>query len=218
MTTTSKPQIPWLRVFVEGVVIVGSILLAFGIDAWWEEGRDREEESEALAGLLSDFTAIEQDLEQGLDRATQRAAGIDWLLSLSQVPAHEIPVSRADTTFRVLTITGTYEPSEATLDGLITSGSLDLLHHRDLRRRLSAWRRLLDEVQDGEATMRSYDRDTLVPYLARAGLPLLRSRGGPRLDIDESSARAIYSRIVRDVEFQALATYKANWMSATAAE
>ena len=28
-----KPQIPWLRVFVEGVVIVGSILLAFGIDA-----------------------------------------------------------------------------------------------------------------------------------------------------------------------------------------
>ena len=26
------PQIPWLRVFVEGVVIVGSILLAFGID------------------------------------------------------------------------------------------------------------------------------------------------------------------------------------------
>ena len=26
-----KPQIPWLRVFVEGVVIVGSILLAFGI-------------------------------------------------------------------------------------------------------------------------------------------------------------------------------------------
>ena len=27
-----KAQIPWLRVFVEGVVIVGSILLAFGID------------------------------------------------------------------------------------------------------------------------------------------------------------------------------------------
>ena len=27
------PQIPWLRVFVEGVVIGGSILLAFGIEA-----------------------------------------------------------------------------------------------------------------------------------------------------------------------------------------
>ena len=32
---TATRQIPWLRVCVEGVVIVGSILLAFGIDAWW---------------------------------------------------------------------------------------------------------------------------------------------------------------------------------------
>jgi hypothetical protein len=31
-------SIPWLRVLLEGVVIVGSILLAFGIDAWWEAG------------------------------------------------------------------------------------------------------------------------------------------------------------------------------------
>ena len=31
-----KPQIPWLRVFVEGVVIIGSILLAFGLQAWWD--------------------------------------------------------------------------------------------------------------------------------------------------------------------------------------
>ena len=29
-----RALIPWLRVFVEGVVIVGSILLAFGIEAW----------------------------------------------------------------------------------------------------------------------------------------------------------------------------------------
>ena len=29
-----KPQIPWLRVFVEGVVIVSSTLLAFVIDSF----------------------------------------------------------------------------------------------------------------------------------------------------------------------------------------
>jgi len=28
---------------VEGVVIVGSILLAFGIDAWWEGRQERDE-------------------------------------------------------------------------------------------------------------------------------------------------------------------------------
>jgi len=39
-----KAQIPWLRVFVEGVVIVVSILLAFGLQAWW----DRVQEAERL--------------------------------------------------------------------------------------------------------------------------------------------------------------------------
>ena len=58
-----KPQIPWLRVFVEGVVIVGSILLAFGIQAWWDESQEREEEQEALAGLSSDFQANIAQLE-----------------------------------------------------------------------------------------------------------------------------------------------------------
>jgi len=34
-------SIPWLRVFVEGVVIVGVILLAFGIDAAWDGVQER---------------------------------------------------------------------------------------------------------------------------------------------------------------------------------
>ena len=38
-----KP-IPRLRVCVEGAVIVGSILLAFGIDAWWDGKQARIEE------------------------------------------------------------------------------------------------------------------------------------------------------------------------------
>ena len=49
-----KTQIPWLRVFVEGVVIVGSILLAFGIQAWWDDRQEREEEGRILAGLLQE--------------------------------------------------------------------------------------------------------------------------------------------------------------------
>jgi len=46
-----KPQIPWLGVFVEGVVIVGSILLAFGIDAWWDGRQERERTLAAVAAL-----------------------------------------------------------------------------------------------------------------------------------------------------------------------
>ena len=41
-------QVPWLRIMAEGVVIAGSILLAFGIQAWWEA---RGDEAMRPAGL-----------------------------------------------------------------------------------------------------------------------------------------------------------------------
>jgi hypothetical protein len=44
-----KPQIPWLRVFVEGVVIVGSILLALGLDEWREGSQDRHRSPRTLS-------------------------------------------------------------------------------------------------------------------------------------------------------------------------
>ena len=58
-------QIPWLRVFVEGVVIVLSILLAFGIDAWWDELGDRRSEREALVRLQGEFERNRTLIESG---------------------------------------------------------------------------------------------------------------------------------------------------------
>ena len=59
-----KAQIPWLRVFVEGVVIVASILLAFGLQAWWEGVQEREEERATLERLAAEFGVVDSVLGQ----------------------------------------------------------------------------------------------------------------------------------------------------------
>ncbi len=46
-------QIPWLRVFVEGVVIVGSILLAFGIEGWGDERTEGERRNPVTRTIIS---------------------------------------------------------------------------------------------------------------------------------------------------------------------
>ncbi len=60
-------SVPWPRILIEGVVIVGSILLAFGIEAAWEERQQREEERAILAELHStlgeDLAALIEDFE-----------------------------------------------------------------------------------------------------------------------------------------------------------
>jgi hypothetical protein len=45
----------WPRIGLEVVVVIGSVLMAFGIQAWWD-GRVQEESRVAtLEGLLIDF-------------------------------------------------------------------------------------------------------------------------------------------------------------------
>ena len=48
-------QIPWLRIGAEGVAIVVSILLAFGILAAWESMQDRQSERRALQLIRGDL-------------------------------------------------------------------------------------------------------------------------------------------------------------------
>ena len=85
-----KPQIPWLRVFVEGVVIVGSILLAFGIQAWWEGTLERAEEQEYFVAFLGDIDAVIAEAERTIaanasetERSRQRIA---TLQSFQEMP------------------------------------------------------------------------------------------------------------------------------------
>ena len=59
-------SIPWLRVFVEGVVIVGSILLAFGIDAWWDDRANLEE-------TRGNLEAVRIELQENLNRLDEQA-------------------------------------------------------------------------------------------------------------------------------------------------
>ncbi len=53
-----KAQIPWFRVFVEGAVIVVSILLAFGIEAAWNERNQTIELRLELQNVAEELRSI----------------------------------------------------------------------------------------------------------------------------------------------------------------
>ena len=69
----------------EFVVIVASILLAFGIDAWWAEKQERSLEQHYLVGLLLDLRAdsTENARQIRLSEGSIRAAEA-LLLALGQ--------------------------------------------------------------------------------------------------------------------------------------
>jgi hypothetical protein len=50
-----RAPIPWLRLVVEGVIVIGSILIAFAIDAWWAGQQTHALEQELLSRLENSF-------------------------------------------------------------------------------------------------------------------------------------------------------------------
>src|SRR5688500_16841697 len=55
-----------VRLLIESVVIVTSILAAFALDRWWESVRARAEEQEVLEALDAEFRAARDQLESSL--------------------------------------------------------------------------------------------------------------------------------------------------------
>ncbi len=52
LVTSTIDHIPWRRGFGEGLAIVASILLAFGIDAAWDDLQDRRTGVSQLAAYI----------------------------------------------------------------------------------------------------------------------------------------------------------------------
>lgn len=67
------------NLLVEGVVIVASILLAFAIDAWWDDRREAAERDRILGQLRKELALYQEIVPQAIE-SSERAAGASELL------------------------------------------------------------------------------------------------------------------------------------------
>ncbi len=159
-------QIPWLRTFVEGVVIVGSILLAFGIQAWWDGRQERTEEDRLLYSVLDDMRANRQEIERKSAYHTAALVSERRILSLAGTPLDQVSLAVADSLIAdVVWWKGSQGWRTGGLDALTGGGRLEVISREELRGALLAWHRVLDDVRFLEDQENEFFDDALMPYL-----------------------------------------------------
>ena len=201
-----KPQTPWLRVFVEGVVIVGSILLAFGIQAWWDERQERVEVEEALVGLRADF---ERNL---LALDTARTANEDLQAAAQRLLGFTGPQGLGDSHPAVINLLvqgilnryrfGAYN---AHLQSLVNSGRWDLQRGDELKEELTRWTTLVSNLSRREEEAVEGINNRLIVRIWELvpmrtldmPIPEFREAVGP------SRFEADYDRLLGDMYFEA---------------
>jgi len=139
-------QVPWPRIFAEGLAIVVSILLAFGIQAWWEERQERAVEKALLAGLIEDLRVDSADYEGFAAVHRDRIAGADFLLSLAsqdplgtlgaEVSGQEMTPGRA---FRLINRFARLETVRVSYDQITAAGISEVIGDPELRRMIAQY-------------------------------------------------------------------------------
>lgn len=166
----SEARLGMRRAIAEATVVVLSILLAFAIDAWWDDRQLRAEEQDVLEALLSEFELSRDDLLATLDVHERSRRSTVRFLKLSGDEVSTMNIGEIEDVIRFLAYPRTFDPVRGSLDALIGSGKLSIIEDRRLRVALTTFVNLVDDAQE--------DRD----YMGQTSFPVwyrVAALGGP---------------------------------------
>jgi hypothetical protein len=143
---TETHFIAWKRVLVEGTAIVVSILLAFGIDAWWDDRQQRASDLAHLQGVLEELESHKLLLAETI--ASHRATvdlGYELfdLLSSDQAAAQKARTAEViDLLFNFYRINAPF----GSLQTAISSGAIARMANVDLASDIANWPTTIDDL------------------------------------------------------------------------
>ena len=118
-------------------MIVASILLAFGIEAWWSEQQEAARRDELMEDLQAELATNTANLESALDLQRLRAERLEALLNELSEAAVGLSADSVRALQESALLNPSWDESWGILNLLIQSGDLTLLENRELRARLA---------------------------------------------------------------------------------
>lgn len=154
---TDRDRRPRTRALLaEAVVVVLSILIAFALDAAWDNRELGRELDQDLASVAAEIRAnIEvAGFHIALANRVADASG-ELLRALRAAPDGE-DVAVVDTLVWWQTMTPTYEPSLGAIDAVAASGRMSAIEDRELSRRLASLRSSIEDAVEEEYEAQTY--------------------------------------------------------------
>jgi hypothetical protein len=158
-------SLQWRRLTAETAAIVLSILLAFAIDAWWEDRGDRKSEQWLLQTLKADFIEIQVALQ--LIEKEHRETSTACITLLGFPYGEPLPNSpEVDRMVALVFLTSrTFNPGSGAAAAFLNSDSAKLVENQPLANLLLAWPGVVEELQEEDAYLQDGIANRWIPFL-----------------------------------------------------
>lgn len=160
--TTSK----YLRyAFGEIVLVAIGILMALSINNWNLNRIERNNELKILLDLQNEFIENLKDAQRVVEGNNAIVSGINQLQEYDlKEPLNTVEL---DSLLYFVFDWFDYTPKPGASNNLINSGNLNLLSNNELRKLLTLWSGVDDELDDDEQVAVNFSQNIIIPYMAQ---------------------------------------------------
>ena len=160
------------RVLVEGVVIVGSILLAFAIDASWDRRQEQAETNRQLEALIQELRQTREALSTELRGVESSGEGSAAILELMRRPGRSVTPEELAAQLRKSFNVGLFTAAHPVLTPLLGSGELVELPSETLLPRLARWQDALEHLRLDSRHLERNREETIFDRSVTLGIPI----------------------------------------------
>lgn len=152
------------NLLLEGGIIVASILLAFAIDAAWDEELERREEARMLDQLVIELDLYANLIDEADDRSRQAVSAAEILLQALNMESEPDP-AQFEAALNELRYVFRLAAATATFDLLAGSGNMGLVSSPVLRQGMSDFTAFVSLVREFEGAETRFIEHRLTPFL-----------------------------------------------------
>lgn len=141
-------EIPWPRILAEGTAVVVSILLAFAIDAWWDERKERDDERDVLLALKAEFEANQLEAISVIDHHEDSVRRIREFRTMSPAAIEALTLNEQRRLVAKFASPRTFDPQRGSVRALIGAGKLGILRDPGLRDALMTFMTIVEDADE----------------------------------------------------------------------
>jgi hypothetical protein len=143
-----KREIPWPQIVAEGTAVVISILLAFAIDAGWDERKERQDELRTLQALRIEFEANRVEARAVVAHHEESVRRLIDFKTASAAEIRSWPLSEREKLVRAFASPRTFDPERGSIRALIGAGRLGILQNAGLRASLMTFMTIVEDADE----------------------------------------------------------------------
>jgi len=173
---TGTQTIPWKRLATESVIIVGSILLAFAIDAWWDERQEQRAQVERLRRVAAEVELNREIIGEKIVTLSRAIQGASEYLAWMGPEPRDVSLDAYSRQWDEMIDIGMYSLVHRATDEYLGAGSAWEGERSGIRSELLGW------YAEGDRIERQYDllrarHSEFTSYMIGTGAPVLATMG-----------------------------------------